>query len=133
MLLWALAGSPQIGPISERLLSEDNEVFFSVASVWEVAIKSGLGKLDANVAEVRRAARDSGFVELPILGHHVESLVGLPDHHRDPFDRLLVAQALAEPMRLLTADAMVARYGNSVELVAENQNVKPNHRKGKRL
>jgi PIN domain nuclease of toxin-antitoxin system len=91
--------------------------FFSVASLWEIAIKAGISKLDADAAVVRRAARDSGFEELPVLGKHVEALKDLPNHHRDPFDRLLVAQAIAEPMVLLTADAALATYGKNVEVV----------------
>lgn len=117
ILLWALAGHPNVKPLVPRLLDDDNQIFFSVATLWEIAIKAGIGKLDADAAVVRRAARDSGFEELSVLGSHVEALKGLPDHHRDPFDRLLVAQAIAEPMLLLTADAVVARYGVSVELV----------------
>lgn len=117
VLLWALAGHPRIKRISVRLLDGDNQVFFSVASLWEVAIKSGIGKLDAHVAEVRDAARSSGFEELPVLGSHIEALAGLPEFHRDPFDRLLVAQAVAEPMQLLTADTSVALYGSNVELI----------------
>jgi PIN domain nuclease of toxin-antitoxin system len=117
VLLWALAGSPKIKRISARLLDDDNLVFFSVASLWEVAIKSGIGKLDADVVEVRKAARESGYEELAVLGNHIEALDGLPDHHRDPFDRLLVAQAIAEPMQLLTADSTVVLYGSHVEMI----------------
>lgn len=117
VLLWSLAGHPRIKRVSPRLLDDDNQVFFSVASLWEIAIKSGIGKLDADVAEVRDAAHRSGFDELPILGSHIEALAGLPEFHRDPFDRLLVAQAVAEPMQLLTADTSVALYGTHVELI----------------
>jgi PIN domain nuclease of toxin-antitoxin system len=117
VLLWALAGHAKVKRLTARLLDDDNQVFFSVASLWEVAIMANLGKLDADVVEVRRAARDSGFVELPVMGPHVEALMGLADHHRDPFDRLLVAQAAAEPMRLLTADAALAPYGVFVEVI----------------
>ncbi len=117
VLLWSLAGHPKIKRVSARLLDADNRIFFSVASLWEVAIKSGIGKLDADVAQVRAAALKSGFDELPVLGGHIEALAGLPELHRDPFDRLLVAQAVAEPMRLLTADHSVALYGPPVELI----------------
>jgi PIN domain nuclease of toxin-antitoxin system len=117
VLLWAMAGDARVEALRERLLDEDNEVFVSAASYWEVAIKAGLGKLDVDVGELRRAVRLSGFVELPVLGAHTEQLAGLPALHRDPFDRLLVAQAQAEPMRLLTADRLLAGYGASVEVV----------------
>jgi PIN domain nuclease of toxin-antitoxin system len=117
ILLWVLAGSSKIKPISARLVDDDNEVFFSVASLWEIAIKSGVGKLDVNVVEVRKAARESGYEELSVSGKHIEALQALPSHHRDPFDRLLVAQAIAEPMQLLTADGTVAMYGGHVEMI----------------
>ena len=117
VLLWTMAGDARADPLRERLLDEDNEVVVSVASYWEVAIKAGTGKLDVDVAQLRQAVRLSGFVELPVLGAHTEQLAGLPAIHRDPFDRLLVAQAQAEPMRLLTSDRLLAGYGASVEVV----------------
>jgi len=117
VLLWALVGSTRIKRIAGRLQSDDNEVYFSVASLWEIAIKSGISKLGYKTDEVRNAALASGFLELPVLGAHVEALTRLPDHHRDPFDRLLVAQAASEPMILLTADDKVAKYGHHIELV----------------
>ncbi len=117
VLLWALTESPRVDAIRKRLLAADNEVYFSVASVWEIAIKASLGKLKADAMEVRDAALEGGFVELPILGPHALHVGGLPWHHRDPFDRLLIAQAAAEPMRLLTADERLLAYGGPVELV----------------
>lgn len=117
VLLWALTDSPRIKAIRKRLLAADNEVYFSVASLWEIAIKVSLGKLQADATEIRDAALEGGFVELPILGQHALHVGGLPWHHRDPFDRLLVAQAAAEPMRLLTADEQLVAYGGQVELV----------------
>ena len=117
VLLWALTESPRVDAIRKRLLAADNEVYFSVASVWEIAIKVSLGKLKADAMEVRDAALEGGFVELPILGPHALHVGGLPWHHRDPFDRLLIAQAAAEPMRLLTADEQLLAYGGPVELV----------------
>jgi PIN domain nuclease of toxin-antitoxin system len=117
VLLWTVVDDARVEHLRERLLDEDNEVVVSVASYWKVAIKAGLGKLDVDIGELRRAVRLSGFVELPVLGAHTERLAGLPAIHRDPFDRLLVAQALAEPMRLLTSDRLLAGYGPSVEVV----------------
>lgn len=117
VLLWAATDSPRIKAIRKRLLAADNEVFFSVASLWEIAIKVSLGKLLADAAEIREAAIDSGFLELPVLGQHALHVGGLPWHHRDPFDRLLVSQAAAEPMRLLTADEQLLAYGGQVELI----------------
>ena len=117
VLLWLLAGSTRIKKISPRIQSDDNEVYYSVASLWEIAIKSGLGKLEYEVGQVREAAQASGYTELPVLGAHVLALANLEHHHRDPFDRLLVAQAAAEPMVLLTDDATVAKYGHHIELI----------------
>ena len=117
VLLWTLIESPRVDAIRKRLLAADNEVYFSVASLWEIAIKVSLGTLKADALEIRDAALEGGFVELPILGPHALHVGGLPWHHRDPFDRLLIAQAAAEPMRLLTADEQLLAYGGPVELV----------------
>lgn len=117
VLLWAVVDSPRIKSQRKRLLAADNEVYFSVASLWEVAIKVSLGKLNVVAAELREAALDSGFLELPVLGPHALQVGALPWHHRDPFDRLLVAQAQSEPMRLLTADEQLLAYGGPIELI----------------
>jgi PIN domain nuclease of toxin-antitoxin system len=117
VLLWALQDHPRIRKIRKRLLDPDHEVFFSVASLWEIAIKQAIGKIDADPAAIRDVAREDGFVELPILGTHVLAIMELPPLHRDPFDRLLVAQAASEPMHLLTGDALLAGYGELVELI----------------
>lgn len=117
IIIWAMEADPRIRSIADRLTDSDNEVFFSVASLWEMAMKVGTGKLEVDVAAFRAEALATGFIELPVLGRHIEALCGLPHHHRDPFDRLLVAQSATEPMRLITADAKVALYGNHIELI----------------
>lgn len=117
VMLWALAGLRRVEHLQPRLVDDDNDVYASVASFWEVAIKAGIGKLDVDVATLRQAARDSGWIELPVLGPHTEQLAKLPLLHRDPFDRILVAQAHAEPMRLLTSDSLLAGYGGGIEVV----------------
>ena len=117
VLLWAAIDSPRIQAIRPRLLSADNEVYFSVACLWEIAIKTSLGKLQANAAAIREAALANGFLELPISGPHALHVGSLPWHHRDPFDRLLVAQAASEPMWLLTADDKLLAYGGTIELI----------------
>ncbi len=109
-LLWALSNGPRIDPVRELLLADANEVFVSTVSWWEIAIKTRIGKLDASVPELRTAARESGFMELPLLGVHAEALAAMPRHHNDPFDHMLVAQAMAEPMRLITGDGVLATY-----------------------
>ena len=113
LLLWA-AGEPKRLPKNIRTLLEDmdNELLFSVASLWEVAIKSGLGRRDFRVEArlLRRGLRDNGYSELPIVSEHVVAIESLPAIHKDPFDRILVAQAAVEGITLLTNDPVVAQY-----------------------
>jgi PIN domain nuclease of toxin-antitoxin system len=120
ILLWA-AFSPTRLPNEARLLieDEDNTLVFSVASVWEVAIKRSLGREDFRVDPrlLRRGLTDNGYEELPILGQHAAAVDGLPLLHKDPFDRLLIAQSLVEGMTLLTMDPLMARYPAPLRLV----------------
>jgi PIN domain nuclease of toxin-antitoxin system len=120
LLLWAVASSRRL-PTEARFLILDaaNEVFYSTASVWEVAIKSGLRRRDfkADPIVLVRALAQSGFAELPVTAAHAARVAALPTIHRDPFDRPLVAQSLAEPMTLLTNDAGLLGYGPLVHLV----------------
>jgi len=101
------------------LLDADNEIYFSAASVWEVAIKSALRRRDfeADPAKLAEALPRAGFVELPVSAAHAARVARLPSIHRDPFDRLLVAQAFAEPMTLLTNDAALRGYGPLIRVV----------------
>jgi len=113
LLLWA-AGEPSRLPAAARRLINDphNEPIFSVASLWEIAIKRSLGRKDFEVDArlLRRGLLDNGYSELPIMSHHVVAIDGLPPIHKDPFDRLLVAQATTEGITLLTVDPIVGRY-----------------------
>lgn len=113
VLLWA-AGLPERLSEEARALigDEANDLFFSAASLWEVAIKSGLGREDFSVDArlLRRGLLDNGYGELPVTSDHAVEVSGLPALHKDPFDRLLIAQAMVEGITLLTADDMVARY-----------------------
>jgi len=104
---------------TELLLEARNELWYSVVSLWEVVIKSGLGRPDfaVDARVLRSGLRAAGYQELPIEAEHVLPVAGLPPHHSDPFDRLLVAQASAEGMTLLTHDRAVASYGQPVLLV----------------
>ena len=86
----------------------------SAASIWEVAIKVRLGKLEADPYALAAAIEPSGFIELPVRAVHAAGVAALALHHHDPFDRLLLAQALAEPLRLLTADAVLSQYSDLV-------------------
>ena len=113
LLLWA-AGMPYRLPGQARLLIDhpDNEPMVSVASLWEVAIKSGLGRTDFSVDPrlLRRGLLENGYAELDVTGAHATAVDLLPPIHKDPFDRILVAQAQTEGITLLTTDEIVARY-----------------------
>ena len=116
LLLWAL-GSPSRLPAAAQRAIRESEVFVSAASIWEISIKAGLGKLTADPHEVLAALEPAGFRSLPIVGEHAARVATLPPLHRDPFDRLLIAQALTEPMRFLTNDAVLGAYGEIVTIV----------------
>lgn len=120
LILWA-ASSP--GKISRQGLSiiehEDSVLLFSAASMWEITIKSSLGRSDFNVNPhlLRRGLLDNGWEELPITSSHAIAVEHLPPIHKDPFDRILLAQAEVEGIVLLTTDELMARYAVSVQLV----------------
>lgn len=115
--LWALADSPRLSKAARDLILEPrNEIFVSAATVWEIAIKHTLARGDMPVSG-RQAAelfKRAGYSELPVTAVHAAATETLPPHHADPFDRVLVAQALSEPMRLLTHDRALLPYGDSV-------------------
>jgi PIN domain nuclease of toxin-antitoxin system len=120
LLLWA-ASEPAAVPVgaAELILDRRNELWYSVASLWEIAIKSGLGRSDFAVDAriLRSGLRAARYRELPVDAEHVLPVASLPPHHADPFDRLLVAQAAVEGMTLLTHDLAVASYGVPVRYV----------------
>jgi PIN domain nuclease of toxin-antitoxin system len=120
LLLWA-AGEPQRLSKQARTLIDhpDNELLFSVASLWEVAIKRGLGREDFKVDPrlLRRGLVDNGYSELPIISDHVVATESLPLIHKDPFDRILVAQATVEGVTLLTIDSLVSQYPGPIRTV----------------
>jgi PIN domain nuclease of toxin-antitoxin system len=120
LLLWAAEGSKRV-PRNARALMADlgNELLFSVASLWEITIKSGLNRADFRVDArvLRRGLMDNGYGELPILSEHVVAIDALAPIHKDPFDRLLIAQATVEGITLLTDDTIVAKYAGPVRLV----------------
>ena len=120
LLLWA-AGEPKRLSKQARTLIDnpDNELLFSAASLWEVAIKRGLGREDFKVDArlLRRGLLDNGYSELPIISDHVVATDSLPPIHKDPFDRVLVAQATVEGVTLLTTDSLVAQYPGPIKTV----------------
>lgn len=120
LLLWA-AGDPGRLPIAAlgEIENPENELLFSAASLWEIAIKRGLGRDDFQVDPrlLRRGLFDNGYHELPITSEHAVTVDGLPAIHKDPFDRILVAQAMVEGILLLTMDDFVARYSGPIRKV----------------
>lgn len=115
--LWAITDSPRLKPPARALVAEPaNTVWVSVASLWEITIKHGLARGDMPIsgAQAKTYFEQSGYRLLNIEAAHVLGVADLPALHHDPFDRLLVAQSLAEPLRLITHDAQVARYSDTI-------------------
>jgi PIN domain nuclease of toxin-antitoxin system len=120
ILLWAAAEPQRLSRAARALIKDPtNELLFSAVSIWEVAIKHNLGRKDFQVEPrlLRRALLDQDYIELPLTGAHAASIDTLPPIHKDPFDRLLVAQAMAEGISLLTSDALLAKYAGPVRKV----------------
>lgn len=120
VLLWALIDPHRLSQEARAdIENPDNEILFSSASIWEIAIKAGLGRMEfsVNPAEIAAASRESGFAELPVFSSAAQTVATLPIHHRDPFDRLLIAQAMTEPAIFFTADAALPIYSELVRLV----------------
>ena len=120
LLLWAAGQPERLSARAKRQLNDPaNELLFSAASIWEITIKTSLGRDDFRVEPrvLRRGLLDNGYVELPVTSEHAVNVDALPALHKDPFDRLLLAQALVEGITLLTADAQLARYRGPVRKV----------------
>lgn len=115
--LWWLQDSRKLSKSARSRILAATEIFVSSASIWEATIKSGIGKLEVDIDDLVSEIEISNFRELPVTARHAAAVAKLPDIHRDPFDRLLIAQALSEPLRLLTADKVLTQYSELVELV----------------
>lgn len=120
LLLWAASDSKHLSKKAKKLLNDnENQLFFSVASIWEIIIKNQLGRNDfsINATAFRRSLIDNSYIELPILGKHTLTLAQLADIHKDPFDRILLAQSISEGLTLLSADKKLIKYGAYVQEV----------------
>lgn len=117
LYLWFVADSSRLKRAARASIDAADEIYVSAASIWEASIKGGLGKLDALPEDLVAAIVKSGFVELPVRAVHAAAVSRLPHHHRDPFDRLLVAQAMHEPLTLLTTDPVLKQYSPLVTVV----------------
>jgi PIN domain nuclease of toxin-antitoxin system len=119
LILWAVSAPQKLSQEATRLIAnEENELFFSPANLWEIAIKSSLNKeffVDTRI--LRRNLLDNAYLELPIMSVHTVFIQGLPPIHKDPFDRILIAQATVEGITLLTADSIVAQYPGAIHEV----------------
>lgn len=117
MLIWAASQPQRLSPAARNLLeAPENDLLFSVVSIWEISIKASLGRDDfrLDAALLRRGLLDNGYVELSITGAHAIAISALPPIHKDPFDRMLVAQAMTENLLLLTADSRLSQYPGSI-------------------
>jgi PIN domain nuclease of toxin-antitoxin system len=120
LLLWATEGSSRLPAIARKLIANpDNDLIFSVASIWEISIKHGKGleSFEADPRLVREALLENGYIELDVTGKHVIALGNLPRMHKDPFDRILLAQAMVEGITFLTSDAVLTRYPGPIRKV----------------
>lgn len=120
LLMWAVDDSPRLPKAVAQLIDDvKNELVFSVASVWEIAIKNGVGREAVSVDPrlLRRRLLDNGYSELTITSEHAVAIDALPALHKDPFDRILIAQATVEAITLLTVDKIVARYPGPIKKV----------------
>jgi PIN domain nuclease of toxin-antitoxin system len=114
IFIWAVIESKNLSPAAREIMLNATDVFASAASIWEIAIKARLGRLERDPKDFVAAIEQSGFNELAISVRHAATVHELPLHHRDPFDRLLIALALSEPLRFLTADKKLSQYSDLV-------------------
>jgi PIN domain nuclease of toxin-antitoxin system len=117
IVLWVMQGASRLNPQARRVIDGAEQVYVSSVSLWEASIKAGLGKLKVDMDLLDRRLRETAMLQLPMTWDHAAALRGLPRLHGDPFDRMLVAQAISEPMQLLTHDAALARYSPLVSVV----------------
>ena len=119
IVLWCLQGKSELPAKAFELINDAEEVYVSAASFWEMAIKVPLGKLklDIKLQEFPKVLSESGYETLAIKVEHAVQVAGLPPFHRDPFDRMLIAQSIMEPLQFVTHDAMLTEYADSIILV----------------
>ena len=117
IVLWVAADSPRLSAAARKEIESAEAVFVSSMSLWEMVIKAGLGKLKVDFERLLARMGAAGIRELAVTWRHAMAVNTLHDHHRDPFDRMLVAQAISEPLRLITSDARLCVYSDLVGLV----------------
>ena len=117
LLLWIANGDQRLTAKAKKIISAADAVYMSAASLWEISIKVSVGKLAVDVDTLTESLLNAGLIELPVSIEHAKTLKALPPVHRDPFDRMLVAQAMTEPMHFLTVDSALTAYGPWVKHV----------------
>jgi PIN domain nuclease of toxin-antitoxin system len=116
IFIWCIKADKKLSKALKSKISQATDVYISSASIWEAAIKIKLKKLEIDLNQMVEAIESSGFSELPITARHAATVLTLPDIHRDPFDRILVAQALSEPLTFLTVDSNLKGYSKLIEV-----------------
>ena len=114
VFLWYFWGSGRINTVKQLIEAQETDVFISAATWWEIAIKVRTGKLTVDLEELRYYAQKHAFTELPLTGSYMKAYLELPGFHKDPFDHMLLAQAISAPMRLITGDSFLAEYSSLV-------------------
>jgi PIN domain nuclease of toxin-antitoxin system len=111
---WSFYEQYRLSHKALKLIENAEEIFVSSATIWEIAIKVRIGKMNADLEELLTYIDESGFQELPVFSRHAMLVAKLPMHHADPFDRLLIAQAISEPLHLVTVDGQLQPYSELV-------------------
>lgn len=114
IFLWVVEDSDRLKSSTRQPIDNADAVFVSAVSIWEVAIKASLGRIDVDPDRLVQAIGECGFVELPISADHAATVMVLALHHRDPFDRMLIAQAISETAHLVTADGQLPQYSELI-------------------
>lgn len=117
LFLWCIKDDKRLSKVARSKILKATEVYVSSASIWEACIKIKLKKLEADISQMVDAIKESGFCELPITAYHAAAVSKLADIHKDPFDRILIAQAMSEPVTLLTVDAQLKGYSDLVDVI----------------
>lgn len=125
IFIWSVLDSDLLCSKARRIMLDADKIYVSAASIWEIAIKTTIGKMQGDPHAFEIAIRESGFQELDITTRHAAYVHNLPLLHRDPFDRLLIAQAISEPMRFLTADSILEKYSEMVMTVPKGSCKQP--------
>ncbi|MBS0655288.1 MAG: type II toxin-antitoxin system VapC family toxin [Verrucomicrobia bacterium] len=120
IFLWCIIDDAKLTKKAKDLIVEADERYVSSASIWEIAIKKSIGKLDSNndIGSLADVIEESGFIELPVTAKHAATIFHLEHIHRDPFDRLLIAQAICEPLIFVTADMQLEKYSELVKVIS---------------